>query len=48
MTPSKGWSGLILPLVALVAIGAVMMPSGDAAERDGLWAVYESALKGAK
>ena len=48
MTPSKGWSGLILPLVALVAIGAVMIPSGDAAERDGLWAVYESALKGAK
>jgi hypothetical protein len=48
MTPSKGWSGLILPLVALVSIGAVMIPSGDAAERDGLWAVYESALKGAK
>ncbi|MGZ8416793.1 MAG: cyclase family protein [Methyloceanibacter sp.] len=39
---------MILPLVALVAIGAVMIPSGDAAERDGLWAVYESALKGAK
>lgn len=49
MTLGKRRKGLIGLLVALVIAGAATMPgNSDAAEGDGLWWVYEQALKGAK
>jgi kynurenine formamidase len=45
----EGQSRLIASLAACVVIGTAMLPcNGNAAEADGLWGVYEHALKGAK
>ena len=42
------WARLISSTTIALAICAVMTPSIAAAEGQGLWSVYESALKGAK
>jgi kynurenine formamidase len=44
-----GWKSWIALIASALAIGVVAMPAaGMAGENDGLWAVYNSALKGAK
>ncbi len=49
MASGKGPRGPILALAVFAVIGTVLIPcSGGAAETQGLWGVYESALKGAK
>jgi hypothetical protein len=49
MASGKGPRGPILALAGFAVIGTVLIPcSGGAAETQGLWGVYGSALKGAK
>lgn len=49
MDSSMGWRHRIALIASALAIGVVAMPAaGLAGENDGLWSVYNSALKGAK
>jgi hypothetical protein len=49
MAVGKGRGGLIPLLLACAAVCAVMLPRiAAAADSEGLWPVYEQALKGAK
>lgn len=49
MAFDAGWRTWIAAIAGVLALGGVMPPStGIAADGDGLWAIYQSALKGAK
>jgi kynurenine formamidase len=48
MASGKQRSGLVPVLALLTALGAILVASGGQAQAQGLWSVYDSALKGAK
>jgi kynurenine formamidase len=49
MTLAKGWSGSIASLGIFAAVCAIVIPqNSQAAKSNGLWGVYEQALRGAK